>query len=81
MARAAGPTSSASSMLVFEQRRLALDHGQQVVEIVSHAAGQLADGFHLLRLPQLRLETGALGLALATLGEIAKEGAVGQPRR
>ncbi|OFW47923.1 MAG: hypothetical protein A3J29_21025 [Acidobacteria bacterium RIFCSPLOWO2_12_FULL_67_14b] len=33
--------------------RVAQDHGQQVVEIVGHAPCQLADGIHLLRLPQL----------------------------
>ncbi len=67
--------------LILEQRRLSLDHRQQVVEVVRDTTGELADGFHLLRLPQLRLEAGALGLALAALREIAQEGAVGQPGR
>ena len=31
------------------------DHGQNVVEVVRDAAGELADGFHLLRLPDLGL--------------------------
>ena len=31
------------------------DHGQQVVEVVGDAAGELADRLHLLRLPQLLL--------------------------
>ncbi len=31
------------------------DHGQNVVEVVRHAAGELADRFHLLRLPDLGL--------------------------
>ena len=31
------------------------DHGQDVVEVVGDAAGELADGFHLLRLPDLGL--------------------------
>ena len=33
-----------------------MDDGQNIVEIMSHAAGQLADGLHLLRLPQLLFE-------------------------
>ncbi len=31
------------------------DHGENVVEVVGDAAGELTDGFHLLRLPDLRL--------------------------
>ena len=31
---------------------IADDDGEQIVEVVRDAAGQLADGFHLLRLPQ-----------------------------
>jgi hypothetical protein len=38
-----------------------LDGGQQVVEVVRHAAGQLADGLHLLRLGQLKLHLLLLG--------------------
>jgi hypothetical protein len=38
-----------------------LDGGQQVVEVVGHAAGQLADGLHLLRLGQLKLHLLLLG--------------------
>jgi hypothetical protein len=30
------------------------DGGEQVVEVVRHAAGQLADGLHLLALAELR---------------------------
>jgi hypothetical protein len=37
------------------------DHRQQVVEVVGDAAGQLADGFQLLRLEQRRLGRVALG--------------------
>ena len=36
--------------------REALDDRQHVVEVVGDAARELADGFHLLRLPQLRFE-------------------------
>ena len=35
--------------------QVAGDHGQKIIEIVSDAAGQLADRLHLLRLPELRL--------------------------
>ena len=38
-----------------EQLKVAADDLQDVVEVVRHAAGQLADGLHLLRLAQLRL--------------------------
>ena len=37
------------------------DDGQQIVEIVRHAAGQLSDRFHLLRLAQRFLALAALG--------------------
>ena len=45
------------------QHQLAVpqNDGQQVVEVVRHAAGQLSDGFHLLRLLILRLEGPAFG--------------------
>jgi len=33
-----------------------VDDGEQVVEIVGDAAGELTDGFELLRLPQPRLQ-------------------------
>src|SRR6185437_13842874 len=39
-----------------KQRGVALDHREHVVEVMRHAAGELADRVHLLRLPQLRLE-------------------------
>ena len=35
--------------------------GQQIVEVMRHAAGQPSDGFHLLRLLKLRLQRVALG--------------------
>ena len=40
---------------------VALDDGEHVVEVVRHAGGQLADGLHLLRLPQLRFQVQPLG--------------------
>ena len=39
-----------------EQRGVAVNDGENVVEIVRHAAGELADGFHFLRLAQLLLQ-------------------------
>jgi hypothetical protein len=36
---------------VHDQLAVAADGGQQVVEVVRDAAGQPADGLHLLRLP------------------------------
>ena len=40
---------------------VAADDGEQVVEVVGHAAGQAADGLHLLRLAELLLQLAALG--------------------
>ena len=37
------------------------DHHQQIIEVVSDAAGEPADGFHLLGLTQLLLERAAFG--------------------
>ena len=37
------------------------NHGQQIVEVVGHAAGQPSDGFHLLRLLILLLQCVAFG--------------------
>ncbi len=44
---------------------------QQVVEVVSDAAGQLSDSFHLLRLAQLILCGSECQLLLALLRDIA----------
>ena len=43
------------------QAGVALDDGEQVVEVVRDARGELADGLHLLRLPELVLEMQPLG--------------------
>ena len=37
------------------QFQIAADDGQQIVEVVRHATGQVADRFHFLRLPKLIL--------------------------
>ena len=44
-----------------QQLEIAEHRGQQVVEVVRHAAGELADQFQLLQLAQLLLGAGALG--------------------
>ena len=59
---------------------IAGDDRQQIVEIVRDAAGQLADGFHLLRLTQLCLEL----QAIADVGDAAANqdaARVGQARQ
>ena len=43
----------------------ALHDGEDVVEIMRHAGGELAERLHLLRLAQLRFEAQALGHILA----------------
>ena len=47
--------------LIEGERGVAFDAGEQVIEVVRHAAGQLADGLQLLRLAQLLFEQLALG--------------------
>ena len=47
-----------------QHARVALDHRQHVVEIVRDARGQLADGFHLLRLAQLGFQAQPVGNVL-----------------
>ena len=44
-----------------EQVGVAADDGEQVVEVVGDPAGEPADRFHLLRLPELFLEPLAVG--------------------
>ena len=53
------------AVLVLDNRRqqlgVAEDRGQEIVEVVGDAAGELADRIHLLRLDQLRFELPAFG--------------------
>ena len=51
---AAGRSPSSGSCAA-DRVQPAHDHGQQIVEVVRHAAGELAHGLHLLRLAQLLL--------------------------
>ena len=66
-----------------EQRRVALDAHEDVVEVVGDAAGQRADGLHLLRLLQLPLELLALRLGALALGDVPDHAAKARrpPRR
>src|ERR1019366_2176476 len=43
-----------------EHVAVAVDDGQQVVEVVGNAAGEASDGLHFLRLQQLFLQAAAL---------------------
>ena len=52
------------------QRPVAQDHRQDVVEVMRDAAGQRADGFHLLRLQQLAFQCHPPGLGLLALGDV-----------
>jgi hypothetical protein len=51
----------------------ALDDGQQVVEVVRDAAGQLAEPFHLLRLHELGLRLLERLLPAPPLGDVARD--------
>ena len=50
---------------------VARHHHEQVVEVMRHAAGELAERVHLLRFGKLPLNSGKLHLRLAALGDIA----------
>ncbi|MFP6749804.1 MAG: hypothetical protein VCD66_19690 [Alphaproteobacteria bacterium] len=59
---------------VLEQIKIADNGGQYVVEIMRDATGELADGFHLLRLTQLFLDT----LAIRDIDRQCDHPAIGQ---
>jgi hypothetical protein len=48
------------------------DAGQQIIEIVGQATGELTHRFHFLRLKQLFTRLLQLNLGLAPFGEIAR---------
>jgi hypothetical protein len=61
---------------------VAENDGQEVVEIVRHAAGELAHGFHLLGLAELVAEVGDGGaLLLERLGGVVEQGSSIRPAR
>src|SRR5579883_3100089 len=45
----------------FQRFDIPANHGEEIVEVVGDAAGELADRFHLLRLPKLFLRRAAFG--------------------
>src|SRR6185312_448274 len=49
-----------AAMVGAQQLTVGDDGGEQVVEVVRDTAGEMADGFHLLRLPELFLEAFAV---------------------
>ena len=51
--------------------QVAEDHGEKIVEVVRHTAGELADALHLLRLGELLLRALQVFLRLAALGDVA----------
>ena len=57
----AGAQRIAGLHLVEHQLAVAFDDGEQVVEVVGHAAGQPAHRFHLLRLAELLFQSAPLG--------------------
>src|SRR5262249_44849686 len=60
-----------------QQLEIATDHGQQIVEVVGDAAGQLADRLHLLRLAEMLLGGGELRLGAPARGDVAPLGQQG----
>ena len=54
-----------------QQLGVSHDHGEQVVEVVSDAAGEAAEGIHLLRLAQLLLKLQTLLLGAPAFADVA----------
>ena len=70
----AGATAAGSSgSRLLQQLQAAQDRHQQIVEIVRHAAGELADGIHLLRLKQRLARLFQRFLGLLALGDVARD--------
>lgn len=61
---------------LFDHVLRAGDHGQQVVEVMGQAAGELAERFHLLALLQLLADLLERLLPLAVLGDVPRHGEV-----
>ena len=66
--RAEAPERAAAGQ---QQRGMAVDDGEDVVEIVGDAAGELADGFHFLGLAQLLFQAFLRQGRLLAFGNIA----------
>ncbi len=56
---------AALAQLLAQRLQIAGDHGEHIVEVVRQAAGELADGFHFLRLHQR-------GLGAALFGDVKR---------
>ena len=56
-----------------QQVQAAADAREQVVEVVRDTAGQLADGLHLLALPELLLGCGEAHLGFPLLGHVGRK--------
>ena len=69
MASAFARGSTVSSAIRFG---VAVDHREQIVEVVRDAAGEKAHGLHLLRLTQLRLESPAIGDVLEHANQLRR---------
>ena len=70
--REAGVAGQADRRVLARGRHIADDGGEDVVEIVRDSAGQGADGFHLLRIAQLRLERDPAVVGEATLVDVGQ---------
>ena len=64
------PSLGIAAHALFQQLQIADDDGEQVVEIVRDAAGELAHGLHLLRLAELLLHLPTLGDVLLHRDEV-----------
>ena len=64
-----------------QQLEIAQHRGQEIVEVVRHAAGELADRFQLLHVAKLLLGAGALGdlRQQLVMGMLKLGGALGDP--
>src|SRR6185369_12092569 len=54
-----------------EKLAVAIDHGEQIVEVVGDATGEPADGFHLLGLAELVITLAKDRLGAAAFGDVA----------
>ena len=64
-----------------EEIEIAQDDGEEVVEVMRHAAGQLADRLHLLRLLQLCREAQPFCFGLLLQGDVVDDGEPRGPLR
>src|SRR5262249_4409144 len=65
------PQVSRIAKPLLQHLSIAADHHDHIVEVVRYAAGQLAQGLHLLRLRKLLLGAPQSRLRLTALGDVA----------